>query len=113
WRIGQFVLPFYTMPGTGRLGYGGRRGFRAWVPVDDYNTMFFTIGGRRGENPFGPRPNAGISAPPLAPGGGSPFGRFLPETSDWIGKFRLSANASNDYLIDREAQKKLSFTGIN
>ena len=45
WRIGQFVLPFYTMPGTDRLGYGGRRGFRAWVPIDDNNTMFFNDGG--------------------------------------------------------------------
>jgi nitrite reductase/ring-hydroxylating ferredoxin subunit len=108
WRIGQFVLPFYTMPGTGRLGYGGRRGFRAWVPVDDEHTMFFSISGPRNANPFGNRtPPVGMQA------GGSPFGRFLPDTTDWAtGKFRLIANASNDFMLDREAQKRESFTGI-
>ena len=118
WRIGQFVLPFYTMPGTGRLGYGGRRGFRAWVPVDDENTMFFSISGPRGTGPLGRVP---VDRQGVAPGvpdagiGGSfaPFGRFLPDSSDWNGRWRLSANASNDYLIDREAQKTVSFTGIN
>jgi hypothetical protein len=29
---------------------------------------------------------------------------FLPETSDWLGRFRALANASNDYMIDRELQ---------
>ena len=104
WRIGQFVLPFYTMPGTGRLGYGGRRGFRAWVPVDDENTMFFSISGPRGANNFGSR----TPSPQ-----GNPFGRFLPDASDWTGKFRMAANRDNDYLIDRDAQKTVSFTGID
>jgi nitrite reductase/ring-hydroxylating ferredoxin subunit len=108
WRIGQFVLPFYTMPGTGRLGYGGRRGFRAWVPVDDANTMFFSISGPRNANPFGNRtPPAGMQV------NGSPFGRYLPDTTDWAkGKFRLIANAGNDFMLDRDAQKRESFTGI-
>ncbi|MGH7302427.1 MAG: Rieske 2Fe-2S domain-containing protein, partial [Candidatus Rokuibacteriota bacterium] len=37
---------------------------------------------------------------------------FLPDTSDWTGKFRLAQNKDNDYLIDRAAQKTESFTGI-
>jgi len=37
---------------------------------------------------------------------------FLPDTTDWLGKFRLVQNRDNDYLIDREAQRKDSFTGI-
>jgi hypothetical protein len=37
----QFLLPFYTMPGTGILGGPrGRRGYRMCVPLDDHNTMF-------------------------------------------------------------------------
>jgi phenylpropionate dioxygenase-like ring-hydroxylating dioxygenase large terminal subunit len=101
WRIGQFVMPFYTMPGTGRLGYGGRRGFRAWVPVDDNHTMFFSMSGPPGTGPTGVMP-AGV------PG----IGRYLPDESDWLGKFRFAANARNDYLIDRDDQKTASFTGI-
>ena len=29
----------------------------------------------------------------------------LPNTTDWYGRFRLAANAQNDYLIDREWQR--------
>ncbi len=113
WRIGQFVLPFYTMPGTGVLGYGGRRGFRAWVPVDDETSMFFFMQGRRNQPPFGARPpsdGAGARPDGAAVFGGR--GGMLPDTSDWKGRFRLAANARNDYLIDREEQRRNSFTGI-
>jgi len=43
--------------------------------------------------------------------------RLLPNTSDWYGRFRLAANAANDYGIDREVQRRNAgtngFTGIN
>jgi hypothetical protein len=34
------------------------------------------------------------------------------DTTDWLGRFRLAQNADNDYLIDRDAQRRDSFTGI-
>src|SRR5262249_60168261 len=38
---------------------------------------------------------------------------FLPETTDWLGRFRLAQHKDNDYLIDREAQREMkSYTGI-
>ena len=39
WRMSQFVLPFYTM--TGPYGKDPLRAFRAWIPIDDENTMVF------------------------------------------------------------------------
>ena len=36
----------------------------------------------------------------------------LPNTTDWYGRFRAVASASNDYLIDRQLQKRDSYTGI-
>jgi len=36
----------------------------------------------------------------------------LPPTSGWLGRWRLGADASNDYMIDRDAQKTDSYTGI-
>ncbi|HLQ35656.1 MAG TPA: (2Fe-2S)-binding protein, partial [Chloroflexota bacterium] len=45
-----------------------------------------------------------------APGTG-PW-ELLPNTTDWYGRFRLKANAANDYLIDREKQRSGEFTGI-
>ncbi len=38
---------------------------------------------------------------------------FLPDTTDWLGKARLEANSSNDYLIDRDVQRNGSYTGID
>ena len=38
--------------------------------------------------------------------------KYLPNTTDWYGRWRLKANASNDYFIDREVQRHDSYTGI-
>lgn len=38
---------------------------------------------------------------------------LLPNTTDWYGRFRLEANAANDYKIDRDRQRrKEDYTGI-
>src|SRR5207248_775895 len=38
---------------------------------------------------------------------------YVANTSDWLGRWKLGADASNDYMIDREAQaRKVSYTGI-
>jgi phthalate 4,5-dioxygenase len=31
---------------------------------------------------------------------------FLPRTTDWLGRWRLAGNATNDWLIDRSAQRE-------
>ena len=50
---------------------------------------------------------------PVGAAGARPGGfEFLPDTTDWLGKFRLTQHKDNDYLIDREAQRRESFTGI-
>jgi hypothetical protein len=38
---------------------------------------------------------------------------FLPDTSDWIGRFRPTANLSNDYMIDRELQADVDMDPAN
>jgi phenylpropionate dioxygenase-like ring-hydroxylating dioxygenase large terminal subunit len=104
WRIGQYLFPFYTMPGTAILGGPkGRRGYRLWVPLDDNNTMFWMITPRvQGSN--------GNQAFPMGPGANR---GFLPDTTEWLGHWRLAANGSNDYQVDREMQRGVNFTGIN
>src|SRR5207247_765620 len=42
WRIAHFLFPFFTMIPTGVLGT--QILVRAWVPVDDDHTMFWSIG---------------------------------------------------------------------
>jgi phenylpropionate dioxygenase-like ring-hydroxylating dioxygenase large terminal subunit len=114
WRIAHFLFPFFTMIPTGILGMQVL--VRAWVPLDDEHTMFWAIGVPRSREGAG---SAGGAVPvtkngrPVAAAGNRPGGfEFLPDTDDWFGKFRLSQNKDNDYLIDREAQRTQSFTGI-
>jgi phenylpropionate dioxygenase-like ring-hydroxylating dioxygenase large terminal subunit len=104
WRIGQFLFPFYTMPGTGILGGSkGRRGYRLWVPLDDDNTMFWMI-----------TPSVAASGGPGGPAAAGFANRGYKENStDWLGRWRLAANAGNDYLIDRDMQRNINYTGID
>jgi phenylpropionate dioxygenase-like ring-hydroxylating dioxygenase large terminal subunit len=114
WRIAHFLFPFFTMIPTGNLGTQVL--VRAWVPLDDHHTMFWNIGIPRTRGGAGAGNAAlltvnGRSA--AAAGNRSGDFVFEPETTDWTtGKFRLTQNAANDYLIDREAQRTRSFTGI-
>jgi hypothetical protein len=38
---------------------------------------------------------------------------YLPNTTDWFGRWRAAANQSNDHRIDRAAQRTRSFSGID
>jgi phenylpropionate dioxygenase-like ring-hydroxylating dioxygenase large terminal subunit len=103
WRVAQFLFPFWTMPPQGVLG--NKVTARGWVPMDDTHTMFIMSG-----------PRFRRPVPAATPSSGGPMGRLLPNTSDWYGRFRMIANASNDYQIDRDKQRRSSgpddFTGI-
>ena len=38
---------------------------------------------------------------------------YLPNTTDWLGRWRLAANVSNDWMIDRGAQREgRIYTGL-
>jgi phenylpropionate dioxygenase-like ring-hydroxylating dioxygenase large terminal subunit len=104
WRIAHFLFPFYTMIPTGYLGEEVR--FAAWVPVDDEHVMSWRVSSRR---PM--RQGAGAPSRSGIVGAVSRTG-YLPDTTDWLGRFRLVARRENDYLIDREEQRSGSFTGI-
>jgi phthalate 4,5-dioxygenase oxygenase subunit len=114
WRIAHFLFPFYTMIPTGILGTQVL--VRAWVPLDDEHVMFWSISAPRSRQGDGATGGASM----LVAGGrsvaaaGNLAGGFdyAPDSTDWLGKFRLKQNRGNDYLIDREAQRRESFTGI-
>ena len=108
WRIAHFLFPFYTMIPTGVLGDADP----ACAPGCRSTTTTRCSGASRR------RARARATAPPAVPTGSAPVGgrsprpaarpggfEFLPDTTDWLGKFRLAQNKDNDYLIDREAQR--------
>ena len=108
WRIAQFMLPFYTMPPVGLLGL--KVIARCWVPIDDEHCFLIAMTPPR--RPVGGRGSdgQGLTAT-LALGV-----ELAPTSTDWYGRFRLVADANNDYQIDRELQRSKrgldGFTGI-
>jgi phenylpropionate dioxygenase-like ring-hydroxylating dioxygenase large terminal subunit len=98
WRMANFLFPFYAhIPGDHGVSH------RMWVPMHDHHTMFYVLH----------KPDTDAQRiigkrliqwnVPLEP----------QNTTDWYGRFRLEQDASNDYLIDRDAQRNdVIYTGI-
>jgi nitrite reductase/ring-hydroxylating ferredoxin subunit len=115
WRIGHFLLPFFTMNAPGVLSR--RAGGNAYVPIDDEHVMGWRIIVQYSPEEYGKPGVGGLFEAPRrgnATRNWQGWNRMLPNTTDWIGKFRFAQNASNDYLIDREAQKRkeTTYSGI-
>jgi phthalate 4,5-dioxygenase oxygenase subunit len=92
WRIAHFLFPCWTLAPF--IAFEHYRIARAWVPLDDTHMMFVMIG------------------PKTGPGSSNQRAPLLPNSTDWLGRYRSAQNFANDYLIDREAQRTKSFTGI-
>jgi len=104
YRLAQFIFPFWTMVPNG--DFERNVVTRAWIPLDDTHTMFLSVTWEAGATPIVTRRQNVRGAE-----GPSAF-KFLPNTTGWFGRWRLAQNASNDYEIDREAQRTRSYTGI-
>jgi phenylpropionate dioxygenase-like ring-hydroxylating dioxygenase large terminal subunit len=90
WRIAQFAFPFYTFTPPGVLGLKKNNGAR--VPMDDHHTMNFFMNGGTRRTPAGGVINA-------------VWPEYLPNTTDWYGRFRFKPNLANDFEIDRDLQR--------
>ncbi|MBV8084876.1 MAG: Rieske 2Fe-2S domain-containing protein [Chloroflexi bacterium] len=122
WRMGHYLLPFYTMNAPGLLGIKNHS--LIWVPLDDEHTMQWSVG-RQG--PLAPETETigGFKSGYLRQ---DPIGRFDPygarqangqnarrfeRNSGWLGRFIPLARLDNDYCIDREVQKSMgTYSGI-
>lgn len=86
WRLAEFLFPFYTNPPQGVLGYHIFN--RAWVPMDDTHTMVFTMEQNTRQEGYEMRPNG----------------------AGWFERHRLVQDEENDYLMDREIQRRSSYS---
>jgi phthalate 4,5-dioxygenase oxygenase subunit len=104
YRFAHFAMPFWTLFPNGPLSDNIIA--QAWVPMDDTHTMSYNFSWQRRTPPLGL----------LKTGEPIPFldrrTPTLPNTADWYGRWRPVAHQGNDYLIDREAQRTVSYTGI-
>jgi len=89
WRTTLWLWPFYTMSPTFQIGT--RSEVVATVPVDDYHNMEVTF------NRVLRRP----SADRRQFGGGS----TLPNTTDWLGRFRSALEPATDFGVNRALQR--------
>jgi hypothetical protein len=84
---------------------------RAWVPLDDEHTMFCFLWWKRAQSAMSLPQPAFKDGRPI--GGTARGNKLLPNTSDWLGRWRLAANASNDWGLDRAAQQSNAiYSGI-
>jgi len=118
WRIANFLFPCYTMIPSGTLGVAIH--VRAWVPIDDEHVMFWSMTvprsrtiGRGGQQETARSAASGRPADASSNGQRANGFEYVPFSSDWLGRWRLTQNLSNDYQIDREAQSAgVNYTGI-
>jgi phenylpropionate dioxygenase-like ring-hydroxylating dioxygenase large terminal subunit len=110
WRFASFAFPFWTLAPNGE--FASHVHARAWVPLDEGHTMFCFLRWKRGVSAHTqPQPAFKNGAPVGGTGRGN---RLLPNTTDWLGRFRLAANAGNDWQLDRAAQQSNAiYSGID
>ncbi|MFI5002582.1 MAG: Rieske 2Fe-2S domain-containing protein [Reyranellales bacterium] len=105
WRFANFMLPFWTQTPQGKFATHLHN--RAWVPMDDTHTMFVSLRWKH-EPAFVTNDKNGQ----LMPGFDRTFD-YLPNTTDWYGRWRLKGRPVNDWNIDRAAQATGgNYTGI-
>ena len=109
WRFGNFLFPFWTQAPNGE--FTSHMHARAWVPLDDHHTMFVFIWWKEAK--------AANSMPTPRLKNGSPIGgagrgnQLLPNTTDWLRRWRMADDESNDWGIDRAAQRSNAiYSGI-
>jgi phenylpropionate dioxygenase-like ring-hydroxylating dioxygenase large terminal subunit len=107
WRIANFMFPFWTQ--APNSDFFTNVGVRGWVPMDDEHTMVIMISWKKAPGAYTGIPlKNGQPIPGFAAGV-----EYLPNTTDWYGRWRPVQRAENDYQIDREAQRNHEvYTGI-
>lgn len=99
WRFANYMFPFWTQTPQGDFPINIQA--RAWVPLDDGHTMM--IFWRRRVAQLRSTNEPLKDGRPL--GGSRPQPDFHPRGTGWLDRYRVVADASNDWLIDREAQR--------
>ena len=96
WRFNLYMVPFYAMP----PGLANQKFFQASVPIDDYRCKRWTFTWKTD------REYTAAERAELDHGSGQ-HAELLPGPDHFTVR-----NASNDYMINRQEQKMLTFTGI-
>lgn len=96
WRISHWLMPFYVLVPTAQ-GFVCRANL--FIPIDDEHCWWYRVRWHTAR-PLTPEEVDGFRS------GGTDFAELFPAT------YLPRGNRGNDYLMDREAQRTSSFTGI-
>jgi phthalate 4,5-dioxygenase len=102
WRLGHYLVPFWVFPPAGPIEHLIIA--KAYVPLDDENTMVIAMHATKTPGTM-PVMKNGQVIPGLGGIGPDRGAEYVPNTTDWLGRWRLTKHIDNDFLIDREAQR--------
>jgi phthalate 4,5-dioxygenase len=110
WRFANYLFPFWTQAPNGE--FDSHAHGRAWVPLDDHHCMYVFIWWKRAVSAMSlPQPTFKDGKPI---GGMGRVNKMLPNTTDWLGRWRHAYHEGNDWGMDREAQRsKAIYSGID
>jgi phenylpropionate dioxygenase-like ring-hydroxylating dioxygenase large terminal subunit len=105
WRVTVYVMPFYALiPPTGDAPLR----VNIWHPMDDENTLVWRID----YHPARPLTDAELANFRSGQFAHVSPAEYQPPTTAAAGHWRPLADKSNDYLVDRTAQRQTSFSGL-
>ena len=107
WRVTQWMAPMFSVIPSAAWPIGGR----AWVPIDDENTYCWDFKLRAGRGAAAGVPGNSSARHFLPPE--YRYGPFELNSGSIIDTWAPIRNRRNDYLVNREAQKGTSTTGIH
>jgi phenylpropionate dioxygenase-like ring-hydroxylating dioxygenase large terminal subunit len=107
WMLNQFMVPMYSLVAQPHFQRGGR----FWVPIDDHHTQLFAVL-YSPDRPFTEDEHASMANGAFFPPLRGPENRFQMPDGYVIDIPVPLAKWENDFLIDREMQRTVNFTGI-
>ena len=113
WRLAQLVMPCWVIPPAAMLE--DQIMIKGYIPMDDTHTMVYTIM-RASQQKHAARTRTEARSPASASCRRARTSISRTRT-DWFGRWRLTNDPGNDWLIDREAQRNggifSGITGLN
>jgi phenylpropionate dioxygenase-like ring-hydroxylating dioxygenase large terminal subunit len=102
WRFANYLFPCWAQAPNGE--FASHMHARCWVPLDDHHTMFVFIWWKKAASAMSlPQPTYKDGRP--IGGTGRSGLAFLPNTTDWLGRWRMARNRADDWGIDRDKQR--------
>ena len=111
WRFANFLFPCWSQAPNGE--FDSHMHARGWVPIDDGHTMFVFIWWQKAKSAQAlPQPRFKDGTPIGGTGRGGI--KMLPNTTDWLGRWRMAMDEGNDWGMDRDAQRSNTiYSGID